>query len=157
MCLRTRHTIRTAWYTFVDATKIKKIDVHKKLSCKALKSKQDCLGRCKELDLNTQVSLTTLKGRLHFEEKVAEYQTKDFQRDTVNIFGNSKFTSTCLVDKDLIYATTNNEIYQLYPQRDGLGIYAETSLVTKAPSEGLPSTCHLENHIFLVILVILEF
>ena len=140
----------------MDATKIKKIDVHKKLSCKALKSKQDCLGRCKELDLNTQVSLTALKGRLHFEEKVAEYETKDFQRDTVNIFGNSNL-STCLVDKDLIYATTNNEIYQLYPQQDGLGIYAETSLVTKAPSEGLPSTCHLENHIFLVILVILEF
>ena len=85
----------------------------------------------------------------HFEKKVAEYETKVLQRDTVNIFGNPKFTSICLVDKDLIHATTNNEIYQLHLQRDGLGIYAEASLVTKAPSEGLSGICYLENHIFL--------
>ena len=97
-------------------TKIKIIDAHKKLSCTAMINKQGCLDRCKELDLNTQGSLTTLKDWLmcHFEKKVAEYETKVLQRDTVNIFGNPKFTSICLVDKDLIHATTNNEIYQLH-------------------------------------------
>ena len=76
-------------------TKIKIIDP------KALKNKQDCLDRCKELDLNTQGSLTTLKDQLmcHFEKIAAEYETKVFQRDTVNIFGNPKFTSICLVER----------------------------------------------------------
>ena len=70
-------------------TKIKTIDVHVKLARTALKNKQDCLGRCKKLDFNTQGSLTTLKDRLtcHFEKKVAECEIKVFQRDTVNIFG----------------------------------------------------------------------
>ena len=92
-------------------TKIKIISAHKKLSCTTLKNKQDSLDRCKELDLNTKGSLTTLKDRLmcHFEKKVAEYEAKAFQRDTVNIFRNLKFTSICLVDKDSIYATTNND------------------------------------------------
>ena len=78
-----------------ENTKIKIIDAHSILSCTAFKSKQDCLDRCKELDLNAQGYLTTLKYQLmcHFEKKVAEYETKDFQRDTVNIFGNPKFTS----------------------------------------------------------------
>ena len=72
----------------------------------------------------SQGSLTTLKDRLmyQFEKKVAEYETKVFQRDTVNIFGKLKFMSICLLDKDLTCATTDNEICQLHLQRDGLGI-----------------------------------
>ena len=68
-------------------TKIKIISAHKKLSCTALKNKQDSLGRCKELDLKTKRSLTTLKDRLmcHFEKKVSEYEAKAFQGDTVKI------------------------------------------------------------------------
>ena len=72
-----------------------------------------------------------------FEKKVAEYKAKVFQRDSVNIFGKPNFMSTCSVDKDLIYATANNEIYQLHLQRYRLGIFAEVSLVAKAPSERL--------------------
>ena len=74
-------------------------------------------------------------------KKVPEYETKVFQRDTINIFGNPKFTSICLVDKDLIYATTNNEIYQPHLQWDGLGIYAAD---TKAGT--LPSFCYNNTH-----------
>ena len=68
----------------------------------------------------SQGSLTTLKDRLmyQFEKKVAEYETKVFQRDT----GKLKFMSICLLDKDLTCATTDNEICQLHLQRDGLGI-----------------------------------
>ena len=78
-------------------TKIKIIDVPKKLSFTVLKNKQDCLGRCKELDLNTQGSLATLKDWLicHFEKTFAEYETKVFQRDSVNIFGNTKSNMSC--------------------------------------------------------------
>ena len=41
-------------------------------------------------------------------------------------------------------------IDQLQLQQYGLGIYAEATLMTKAPSEGLSSLYYLENHIFLV-------
>ena len=82
-------------------TKIKIIDVRKKLSCPALKNKQDCVDRCKEV--NTQGSLATLKSSLicHFEKKtiVTGYETKVFQLDTVNIFGSPKFTSICFPEK----------------------------------------------------------
>ena len=71
-------------------------------------------------------------------------------RDTVNSFSNPTLKSIWFVDKDLIYATTNNEKYQLHLQWDGLGVYSETSLVTKAPSKGPSSIRNLENHIFLV-------
>ena len=49
------------------------------------------MDRCRELDLNTQGFLTTLKDRLmcHFEKKFAEYKTKVFQGDSVNIFGKT--------------------------------------------------------------------
>ena len=76
----------------------------------------ECTRVLNNIKISVNVSL--------WKKKVAEYETKDFQRDTVNIFGNPKFTSIWLVDKDLIYAT-NNQIYQLYLQRDGLDIYAE--------------------------------
>ena len=87
----------------------------------------------------------------YFVKIVAEYETKDFQHGFVNIFGNSKFTSICFLDKDLVYAITKNETYQLCLQRVGLGIYAEASLVTKAPSKRLSSIYCLRNHFFLLI------
>ena len=46
----------------------------------------------------------------HFEKKVTKFKTKVFQRDFVNIFGESNFTSICFVNKDLMCATGNNEI-----------------------------------------------
>ena len=48
-----------------------------------------------KLDLNTQGSLTALKDRLmfDFEKEVAEYKSKLFQQDSVNIFGTPNFTS----------------------------------------------------------------
>ena len=101
-------------YLCEHTTKIKIMDVHKKHSCTALKNKQNCVDRCKELDLNTQGYLTTLKDQLmcvcHFEKKVTKFKTKVFQRDFVNIFGESNFTSICFVNKDLMCATGNNEI-----------------------------------------------
>ena len=74
-------------------------------------------------------------------KKVPEYETKVFKRNTINILGNPKFTSICLIDKDLIYATTNNEIYQPHLQWDGLSIYAAD---TKAGT--LPSFCYNNKH-----------
>ena len=61
-------------------TKIKIIDAHSILSCTAFKSKQDCLDRCKELDLNAQGYLTTLKYQLmcHFEKKSCRIRNKRF-------------------------------------------------------------------------------
>ena len=91
----------------------------------------------------------------HFEKKIAEYKTRVFQRDSANIFGRPNFTSICFVDKDLIYVTANIEIYQLDLQRNGLGLYAEASLVTKAPNVCCP--VYATSKITSFLSVMLEF
>ena len=54
---------------------------------------------------------------MRYFEKKLQNMKQVFQRDTVNTFGNPKFTSVCLLDKDLIYIATNDDVYQLHLQR----------------------------------------
>ena len=75
------HYLQGKVYLGGHNTKIKIMDVHKKLSCTALKNKQDCVDGCKELKSNTQGSLTALKYRLmcHLKKKLQNMKQKTFK------------------------------------------------------------------------------
>ena len=76
------HYLQGKVYLGGHNTKIKIMDVHKKLSCTALKNKQDLRGRMQRTEIEYTRVLNSIKISVNvsLEKKVAEYETKDFQK-----------------------------------------------------------------------------